>query len=225
MSKPGGNLSRAAVAAFLTFGMMSAMDLSSYRNFQLGTDLPTVAKQIGALPSQAKVIHSRPALIQELGWRPQPLGPSSKTEPAKEVVLSFYEGQLFRISISYDRYETEGLTTADFVEAISVTYGVPTRRAARAEPGLYSDEEQVVAQWQDSQYRFDLVRLPYGPSFNLVGVLKRLEATAEAAFLEAERLDYKEAPQREAERIARDDDTERARLQKARIVNKPKFRP
>jgi hypothetical protein len=205
--------------------MMSATDLSRYRSFQLGTDLPTVTKQIGALPSQAKVIHSRPALIQELAWRPQPLGPSSETEPAKEVVLSFYEGQLFRIVISYDRYETEGLTTADFVEAISVTYGVPTGPTARAETGLYTHEAQVVAQWQDSQYRFDLVRLPYGPSFNLVGVLKRLEATAKAAFIEAERLDYKEAPQREAERKARVDETERAKLQKARIVNKPKFRP
>lgn len=225
MSRLGGNLSKAALAVFLAFGIMSASDLSSYRSFRLGTDLPTVAKQIGALPSEAKVIHSRPALIQELGWRPQPLGPSSKTEPAKEVVLSFYEGQLFRIAISYDRYETEGLTTADFIEAISVTYGVSTSPAARAEPGLYSNEGQVVAQWQDSQYRFDLVRLPYEPSFNLVGVLKRLEAPAKAAFVEAERLDYKEAPQREAERKAREDETERVKLQKARIVNKPKFRP
>lgn len=225
MSRPGGYLSRAALAAFLTFGIMSAADLSSYRSFQLGTDLPTVAKTIGALPSQAKVIHSRPALIQEWVWRPQPLGPSSRMEPAREVVLSFYEGLLFRIVISYDRYETEGLTTADFVEAISVTYGVPTMNAVRADPGLYSNEGQVVARWQDSEYCFDLVRLPYGPSFNLVGVLKRLEATAKAAFVEAERLDYTEAPQRQAERIARDDETERARLQKARIVNKPKFRP
>lgn len=164
MSRLGRDLSRAALAAFLTSGVMSAADLSSYRNLQLGTDLPTVAKQIGALPTQAKIIHSRPALIEELVWRLQPLGPSSQTESAKEVVLSFYEGRLFRIVISYDRYETEGLTTADFVEAISVTYGVPTNPPTRAELGLYGNDGQVVSQWQDSQYRFDLVRLPYGPS-------------------------------------------------------------
>ena len=157
MSESGRNLSRAAVTAILTLGMMSAKDLSSYRNFQLGTDLPTVAKQIGALPSRAKVIHSRPALIQELEWRPQPLGRSSEAEPAKEVVFSVYDGQLFRIGISYDRYETEGLTTADFIDAISVTYGVPTTTSAIAEPGPFSDEGQVVAQWQDSPSRFDLV--------------------------------------------------------------------
>lgn len=225
MSRLGRNLSRAALAALLTSGVMSAADLSSYRNIQLGTDLPTVAKQIGARPTQAKTIHSRPALIQELVWRLQPLGPSSQTESAKEVVLSFYEGRLFRIVISYDRYETEGLTTADFVEAISETYGVASRPAAPAELALYSNDGQVVARWQDSQYRLDLVRLSYGPSFNLVGVLKRLEATAKAAFVEAERLDYKEAPQREAQRKADDDETERAKLQKARIVNKPRFRP
>lgn len=54
-------------------GVMSAVtsagDLSKYRNFQLGTTLPTVAKQAGANPSQAKVIHRRPALIQELAQR------------------------------------------------------------------------------------------------------------------------------------------------------------
>ena len=226
MTRLGGNLWRAALAAFLTFGVMPAADLSSYRKFRLGTDLPTVTKQIGASPSETKVIHSRPALIQELDWRPQPLGPSSGAEPAREVVFSFYEGELFRIVISYDRYETEGLTTADFVEAISATYGIPTRPPATAEASAdrYSDDEQVVAQWQDSQYRFDLIRLSYGPSFKLVGFLKRLEAPSRAALIEAERLDYQEAPQREAERIARDDETERAKLQKARIVNKPKFR-
>jgi hypothetical protein len=225
MSSRRGNLSRATVAAFLALGTMSATDLSSYRSFQLGTDLTAVAKQIGALPSEAKVIHSRPALIQELVWRPQPLGPSSETEPANEVVFSFYEGQLFRMAISYDRYETEGLTTGDFVEAISGTYGVATKPTVAAERGLYSNDGQLVAQWQDSLYRFDLIRLSYGPSFNLVGVLKRLEATAKAAGIEAERLDYKEAPQREANRKALDDESERAKLQKARVVNKPKFRP
>jgi hypothetical protein len=81
----------------------SAADLSKYRNFRLGTDLGTIAKQVGASPSQAKVIHRRPALIQELEWRPQPLGPSSQTESAQEVVFSFYGGELFRIAINYDR--------------------------------------------------------------------------------------------------------------------------
>jgi hypothetical protein len=76
-----------------------AKDLSRYRNFQFGTDLPTIAKQVRASPSQAKVVHRRPALIQELEWHPQPLDPSSQTEFANEVIFSFYEGELFRIAI------------------------------------------------------------------------------------------------------------------------------
>ena len=77
------------------------------------------------------MIHRRPALIQELAWRPQPLGASSQTEPAKEVVFSFYNGELFQIAINYDRYETEGLTTDDFIEAISSTYGTAAKPRLR----------------------------------------------------------------------------------------------
>ena len=224
-------VSRSALTSFLVFGVMSAAtsagDLSKYRNFQLGTDLSTVIKQAGANPSQAKVIHRRPALIQELEWRPQPLGASSQTEPAKEVVFSFYDGELFRIVVDYDRYETEGLTADDFVDAISATYGIAAKPTAPAKvaPGSYGDQEEILAQWQDSQYRFDLIRSSYGPTFRLVGVIKRLEAPAQAATLEAKRLDDQEAPQRDAARIASEEEAAKAKLESARLVNKPKFRP
>ena len=202
-------------------------DLSKYRNFQFGTDLAAVSKQAGARVSDAKVIHSRPALIQELEWRPQPLGSSPQTEPAKEVVFSFYDGELFRIAVDYDRYQTEGLTADDFVEAISVTYGVAAKPAASPEvvPGSYSNSEEILAEWQDSQYRFDLTRLPYGPGFRLVGILKSLETRAQAATLEAKRLDDQEAPQRDAARIASEQEAAKAKSEKARLVNKPNFRP
>jgi hypothetical protein len=189
--------------------------------------LATVAKQAAADPSQAKVIHSRPALIQELEWRPQPLGASSRTESVQEVLFSFYDGQLFRIKVDYDRYQTEGLTVDDFVDAMSATYGPAAKPAAPANvaPGSYGDQEEIVAQWQDSQYRFDLIRLSYGPTFRLVGVMKKLEAPAQAATLEAKLLDDQEAPQREAARLASEADAAKTKLEKARLVNKPKFRP
>lgn len=231
MTRLGRAIARSALTSFLVFGALPlptlAGDLSKYRNFQLGTSLSTVAKQAGADPSQAKTIHRRPALIQELEWRPQPLGPMSRAEPAKEVVFSFYDDELFRIVISYDRYETEGMTGDDFVQAISATYGIPVKPTApaKATPGRYHDEEVVLAQWQDQQYSFELIRSSYGPTFRLAGVLTTLQASAQAAIIEAARLDDKEAPQREAERIATDDETQRAKLEKARLVNKPKFRP
>lgn len=221
---------KSALAAVLVLGVMPAAtwagELSKYRNFELGTALSTVAGQLGANPSQVKVIHRRPALIQELAWRPQPLGPSSQTESAKEVAFSFYDGKLFRIVVNYDRYETEGLTVDDFVGAISARYGPGAKPAApgRVAPGGYGDEEEILAQWQDSQHRFDLIRSSYGPTFRLVGVLKRLEAPAQAATLEAKRLDDQEAPQRDAARLASEEEAENAKLGKARLVNKPKFR-
>jgi hypothetical protein len=42
---------------------------------------------------------------------------------------------------------------------------------------------------------------------------------------ETKPLDEKEAPQREAARIASADEAEKAKLEKARLANKPKFRP
>ena len=227
MTKLAVTVSRSALTPVLVFGVMSAAtmagDLSKYRDFQLGTDLSTVAKQTGTSLSRTKIIHRRPALIQELEWRPQPLGWSSKTEPVREVVFSFYDDELFRIVVNYDRYETEGLTADDIVGAISETYGMASKPPTPAKPAQesYGDQEEVLAQWQDPQYRFDLIRSSYGPSFRLIGVLKRLEAPAQAAMLEAKRLDDQEAPQRDAARLASEEEATRAK----RLVNKPKFRP
>jgi hypothetical protein len=231
VTKFAGTAWRSVLTSLLALGMasgiVSAQDLSRYRDFQLGTDLPTITKQIGTSPAQIKVIDRRPALIQEMAWHPQPLGSSHKTESVQEVVLTFYDGELFRIVVNYDRHETEGLTTADLVGAISTTYGLAAKPSvqAKAMKGPYGDPEDMLAQWQDSQYRFDLIRSSYGPSFRLIGVLKRLEAPAQAAMLEAQRLDDQEAPQRDAARIASEEDVAKAKLEKARLVNKLKFRP
>ncbi len=230
MSNLGVRVWRSALASMLAAGVMSAAalagDLSRYRDFQLGTDLPTVAKQTGTSPSQAKTIHRRPALIQDLEWRPQPLGSSSKAQAALDVVFSFYNGELFRIVVNYDRYETEGLTTDDLVDAISTTFGMASKPAApaKAAQGLYGDQQEILARWQDPRYRFDLIRSSYGPSFRLVGVLRDVEVKAQAAVVEARRLDDQEAPQRDAARIADEEAAAKDKLEKARLVNKPKFR-
>ena len=231
MTKVQQTALRSAFPLLLALGVMPAAtltgDLSRYRGFQLGMDLATVAKQAGADPSQAKVIHSRPALIQELDWRPQPIGSNPEKDPARGVVFGFYNGELFQIVVDYDRYQTEGLTADDFIGAISIAYGPAARPTAPAkvDPGSYGNQEEVLAQWQDAQYRFDLIRSSYGPSFRLVGVVKRLEGPAQAATLEAKRLDDQEAPQREAARLASEEQAAKANLEKARLVNKLNFRP
>jgi len=214
----------------IVFGVMPAAafaaDLSSYRNFQFGADLSAVARQTGVTDAQAKIIHRRPALIQELPWRPQSLGATSQAEAAQGVVFSFYNGEMFRIAISYDRHETEGLTADDFIEAISAKYGTAVKpRPVVDAQGRSGEAEEIVARWEDAQYRFDLVRASYGPGFELVGVLKRLEAPAQTAVVEARRLDNQEAPQRDAARIVDEKEAERTKLEKSRLLNKPKFRP
>jgi len=204
-----------------------AEDLSKYRDFQFGADLPTIAKLMGVIPSQAKLIHSRPALVQELEWRTQSLGPSRKAESAEGVIFSFYDGTLFRIAIKYDRYATEGLTTEDFVEAISAMYGPAAKLPAQVKPvkDSYGDQEETVARWQDPQYRFDLLGVSCGPTPHPGWNLKRLERAVQAANVEAKRLDDLEPPQRDAARAAAELDAKAASLEKARLANKPKFRP
>lgn len=204
-----------------------AKDLSTYRNFHFGADLASISKQADAGLSQAKVVQRRPAVIQEVEWRPQPLGPTVRAESVGGALLSFYDGELFRIAVNYDRYETEGMTTDDLIEAISSTYGTAERSvpAANVTERIYGDAEEIVARWQDSEYEFHLIRSSYGPTFRLVGALKRLETVAQSSMAEAKRLDDQEAPQREAARVAGEKETERAKLEKSRLVNKPKFRP
>ena len=228
MIKSGLMVSRSALVLFTAASLTAlAEDLSKYRDFQFGADLPTVAKLMGGSSSQAKLIHSRPALVQDLEWRPQSLGPSPKAESAQGVVFSFYNGTLFRIAIKYDRYATEGLTTTDFVEAISAVYGTPAKLPPPVKPvkESYGDQEETVARWEDPQYRFDLLRASYGPTYTLVGILKSLEGPVQTTNVEAKRLDDLEAPQRDAARATAEQDAKAATLEKARLVNKPRFRP
>ena len=147
-------------------------------------------------------------------------------EAAQDVLFTFYNGELFRIVVNYDRYETEGLTVDDFVDTISATYGPAARPTppAKVTTESYGDQEEILAQWQDAKYRFDLIRSSYGPSFRLVAVVKALAATAEAATLEAKRLDDREAPQRDAARVANESEAAKIKLEKARVLNKPNFR-
>jgi hypothetical protein len=53
------------------------------------------------------------------------------------------------------------------------------------------------------------IRTAHGSSFKLVGVSKRLQTAVQTATTEAKRLDDKEAPQREAARMANETDYSR----------------
>ncbi len=208
---------------------LGAPDLSRYRGFQFGETLPAVAKQAGLDVSQAKVIHARPALLQELEW-PIWLASSfdSPQDPVRTILFSFYNGELFRILVSYDRDETTGLTTEDVIEAISAQYGTATKPAnievAFSSAQDYNDNEAVIARWEDPQYSFNLFRSSFQPTFGMIAFSKGLDALARTATADAIRLDAAEAPQREIQRQNQEDEKNRESLEKARQVNKNKFR-
>ncbi len=231
MNTAGMKIFKPALASVLVLGMASVValpeDLSKYRDIQLGSDLKTVAKQTGVDAAEVKLIHSRPALIQELQWRPEALGSLAQMEPEKDVTLSFYNGELFQISVKYDRNSTEGMTASNMVDAISAKYGVAAKSHQELATSLdaYGTPDEALAEWQDSQYRFTLIRCStYGPAFILVGVLKKLEATAKASAAAAIKMEAQEAPQREVERLAAEKQEDQRKLDQARLLNKAHFR-
>lgn len=86
----------------------------------------------------------------------------------------------------------------------------------------YGCEEAV---WADSQYSFTLFRSPYKGAYGVIGVSKQLDTLAQAANVEAIRLDQQDAPARETKLRQKLDEDERASQEKARLNNKPNFRP
>jgi hypothetical protein len=218
------------ILAMLFMPLIHAQDLSSYRGFQLGMSLPAAAKQAEINPSEAKVIYQRPAAIQELEWRPESsYDPSAPGDPVKEVLFSFYNGELYRIVVGYDRNRTEGLTDEDLIDGISAKYGTPTTPVAKiiSSPSsqVFSDSAKVIARWEDSQYSLNLFRFTYGSSPGMLIFSKRLDALAQVAIVQAIRLNQQEAPQREIERLKKQDEEKNVAGQKVRPVNKANFRP
>ena len=221
---------RAIALLFAAIGMSTlvAADFSNYRGLQFGMDLAAAAKQAGTTPREAKLVHQRPFRIQEMEWYPRPplLADPIKADPVKGALLCFVDGQLFRIVVAYDRYKVQGMTADDMIDAISLTYGAPSRpKAEIAYHSNYTDIADVLARWQDSEYSYDLVRSGDRTSFVMILYSKRLDALAQAAIAEALRLDKQEAPQRELQQQKIREEEERLVLERARSVNKPNFRP
>lgn len=193
-------------------------------------DLAAIAKQGGMEPSEARTIHQRPAVIQEPEWRPpRSFTSSAPADSVKGVLFSFYNEQLFRMVINYDRYKTEGLTDDDMIEAISAEYGIATRPAAKvivfSSSQVYNDSEDVIALWEDSQYSFSLFRSSYQPAFGMLVFSKRLDPLAGAAIAQAIQLDEQAAPPKEVVLQKEQDEGNRVEQDKARLVNKAAFRP
>lgn len=193
----------------LSAALGQAQGLSTYRGFQFGMTLVEVAKQTGMRTSEAKTLHQHPAMIQELWWQHPFRGSSPQTDPVSEVVFSFFNGNLFRMVVSYDYYRTEGLTDDEMIEILSKRYGIAERPVATmirfSSSQIYNDQGKVIARWENSRYSCDLFRSSNQPALGMLIVSKRLDARAQAAIIEAMRLDNQETPQIDEEHREMDD--------------------
>ncbi len=213
------------VALLLTAPLLRAQDLSKYRHFTLGMSMTRVLERTDQKMADVKVIHGRPALVQELNWWP-PNVPrtSAQSDAVEQILFSFYNSELYKISVTYDRTSTEGLTAQDMVKSISAKYGPATNVVLEiysAKSDRYDVRQKPVASWEDAQYSFNLVRSSYTDHLGLIIYSKRVNAEAELAIAEAVRLDEQEVPQREDERQKKQMDD----LEVARQKNRKIFRP
>lgn len=219
----------AGSALLLAAQPLVAQDLSEYRHFRLHGTLASVAAVGGLAPADAKLVHERPALIQELRWRPaSTVGAVELEDPVREVMFNFYNDELFLIVVDYDQRRTEGLTDTDLIDAISATYGpaVLTSRNPRAPVVVAEpDVDIVVARWADADSSLTLLRGTYPSSLRLIVASKRLEAQARTAATQALRIEERDAPRRELAQERQRVDDRRVAAEKARTLNKPAFKP
>ena len=205
--------------------LLRAQDLSKYRHFTLGMSLTKVLERTGQKTADVKLIHGRPALVQEVTWWPPSLpGISYQSDTVEQILFSFYNGELYKMSVTYDQTATEGLTEQDMVKSISAKYGPATIVAVEIDSAK-SDANVVkqtpVASWEDAQYSFNLIRSAFTDHLGLIIYSKRVNAVAELAIAEAVKIEEQEGPNREAERQKKQTDD----LEAARQKNRKIFRP
>ncbi len=218
------SLSMILLSTPLIFGQ----DLSKYRTFSLGTSLAELTKQVGPYSHWTTLIHKRPAAIQELTfWTLNSSRSPVGVEPVSQILFSFYDGELYRIVVTYDRDATKGLTDDDMVQAVSARYGAATRFYPEINLPTYdvfASTETVIARWEDSQNSVNLFRSSNQSPILLAVFSKRLDARAKAAIIESEKLeklDKQEAPQVEIGRLKKEADE----LAIVRQINQKTFRP
>ena len=215
-------------------GGVNGQSVAQYRNFALGSDVVSVSALAGIEPTEAKTIHQRPAVLQDLKWRPSRWvagSTDSSVDAVDQILFSFYNDQLFRVVVDYSHERTEGMTGADMIESISSVYGAPLARSARVAglpvSQLETESGSLLARWGDSDHRVVLYQTisSYRAAYRLIVADARLGGLAGKAEVQAGRLDDQEAPAREIARQKKERDDARVAEAKARAANKEVFRP
>jgi hypothetical protein len=212
-------------ALLLTAPMLRSQDYSKYRGFSLGTSLSAMLKQTDQKLADVNVTHGGTALIQEITWWPPTLpGALHHADSVEQILFSFYNGSLYKMSVTYDQASTEGLTAADMEKSISAKYGPETSTAPPVDPASkenYDGKGRVVASWENPYYSFNLVRSSFTDRFGLIIYSKQANAEAELAIVEALILEKQNGPKKAAAREKKQSDD----LEAARERNQKTFHP
>lgn len=166
--------------------LLGAQDRSIYRTYRMGDDLLSIARQIGVAPPHTTMVPEPFGTVLELTWRAQYVrrGVVPPADPVARLVFSFYEDQLFRIVIDYERDRTEGMTEGDMVAAISGIYGPPSKRTYAPTVAGFPPErdgDTVIAQWADGDHSIALLGVESHAAFRMIVASSRLEALARTA--------------------------------------------
>ncbi len=206
--------------------LLHAQDLSQYRGFSFGMSSAAVLKQTDMKMADVKTLHSQPALIQELTWwLPMLPGNSYQADSVREILFTFCNGQLYRMSATYDRSAIEGLTAEDLMQSIAAKYGPPIDPVTEIDLSTGErrggPEEKVVAHWEDAKYSLTLSRSYLVNGFTLIMYSLQTNAAADEAIAKAIKLEEQQGPQKEADRQKKEADE----LALARLKNLQSFRP
>ena len=205
--------------------LLHAQDLSKYREFALGTNLTTVLKLTDQKLTEVNQTPGISPVLQELiWWPPSASGSPYRSDSVEQILFSFCDGALYKITVTYDQNSTEGLTAEDMVKSISGKYGPPTTVFHEVDANAnnhYAIREKAVASWEDPQLSINLVRSSFSSRFGLVIYTKRVNAEVELAIKEGAIREQQEGPMREAARQKKQTDD----LEVARQKNQKIFRP
>jgi len=205
--------------------MLGAQELSKYRGFALGTSVANVLKLTDQKPADVNLPHAGSTIFQEVTWwPPNTPGNTFRPDSVEQMHFSFYNGKLYKLSVTYEQSATEGMTSEDMQKSIAAKYGPATSVAPVSDSvanDRYDAKEKVVASWEDAENSFNLVRSSFTGRFGLVICAKRANAEAEMAIAETERLEKEAGPMKAAELQKKQIDD----LEIARQKNQRSFRP
>jgi hypothetical protein len=206
--------------------LASAQDLSRYRAYALGSTLDSVIAASGARAPDTRMLHERPAKIQEIEWRsPYVRSGTELADPVRGLTFTFVDDALYQVLVSYDPDRTDGLTDSDIIASLTATYGTPVLKSARSRAPAAPVNSVVLAQWDSADSSLTLLRGAYSTDFQLVLLSKSLSTRARDAIRESVRLDTAEAPQRELAQRKKEAADATAARDKIRTTNKAAFRP